>query len=351
MKKILHGLNIRADIVRTETNGTVAKYYLKLRPNETVAHIEGRAVELALGLKAFGRPIVRVISEEGLVVIECLVKPVEVVKFGEFEKYFADGSIFNYGKIPIVLGRTHSGEDLIVDLADMVHMIIGGSTGSGKSVLLHSIICSIIKAQSAKLVLIDTKQVELTQYENVKSLLYPVISTPEDALEVLDNLVIEMDERFERFNDTKVNNIVAFNDQGKEMPYLITLIDEFADLQRTYKKEFQNSVCALIQKSRACGIHIILSTQRPEVSVVTGLIKSNISTRIALKVVSNVDSRVILDKNGAEKLLSKGDAFLCSGKYDMTRFQSAYPTTEEVKKICDENRRKARSRFFDWFGG
>lgn len=345
IKDILSGLKIKADIKKVETNETVTKVYLALHPSAKVSRIENCATEIALGTHAYGKPIIRVIPEEGLVCIELLNNQIKKVDFSEFDPWFQFELIKEYGDLPIILGKTHDGNELVVDLAQMPHLLIAGSTGSGKSVLLHSIICSLIKSDIImRLALIDPKQVELSVYKDTKQLLYPMVNSPEEALDLLNDLIDEMDDRFNIFKEHSANNIHVYNEIKKPLPFIVAIIDEFADLQRSFKKDFQNSVCVLVQKARAAGIHLILATQRPSVDVVTGTIKANFSSRICLKVSSAVDSRVVLDANGAEKLLGKGDAIINSGSLDMVRFQSAFADTKYIEKLCEENKRKN-----EWF--
>ena len=345
MQNILDQLKLKAEVVRMESNGTISKYYLRLRPGAKVSKIENCAMEIALGVQAYGKPLIRVIPEEGLVCIELLHSKVQKVEFNEFNPWFQFELIKEYGDLPIILGKKHDGEELVIDLAQAPHLLVAGSTGSGKSVLLHSIICSLIKSDSdVRLALIDPKQVEFQIYKDVKQLLYPIVSSPDDALEVLKDLIQEMDDRFVLLGKTGTNNIKSYNEKNK-IPYIVAILDEFADLQRSYKKEFQSDVCVLAQKGRAAGIHLILATQRPSVNVIDGTIKANFASRIALKTASAIDSRVILDCNGAERLLGKGDALINSGNLDLVRFQSAYIDMKEIEQLCSRNIRK--KKFWD----
>jgi len=241
---------------------------------------------------------------------------------------------------------------MIVDLATMPHLLVCGSSGSGKSVLLHSIISSIMKSNlGIRLVLIDGKEVEFQVYKDIKQLLYPIAWTAEDALEILREMIDEMDNRYNLLTKAKVNNIKEYNKQGNLLPYIVTIIDEFSDIQRSYKKEFQTTVCSLAQRGRASGIHLIISTQRPSCDVINGVVKTNFTSRIALRTATSVDSRVVLDRNGAERLLGSGDSLLCAGNYDMIRFQSAYIGIPDIEKICRENLRKEKKwweELFKW---
>ncbi|MFA5024094.1 MAG: DNA translocase FtsK [Patescibacteria group bacterium] len=341
LEQILSGLKIKASIERVEETGTVTRYYLRLHPGAKVSKIENCTTEIALGTKSHGRPIIKVIPEQGLICIELLNKKIQQVAFSEFDPWFKFELMKEYGEIPIILGKTHSGEELVVDLAQMPHLLVAGTTGSGKSMLLHSIICSIVKSDNRiRLALIDPKRVELKPYQNIKQLMYPIVSSPSDALDILGDLIYEMDSRFVLFNKAAVNNIIEYNKKEYPIPYIVAIIDEFGDLQRENKKEFQDSVCILAQKARVVGIHLIIATQHPTVGVISGVVKANFSSRIALKTASAIDSRVILDCNGAERLLGKGDALINSGSLEMVRFQGCFLPTEEIDKICSDYLKK-----------
>jgi S-DNA-T family DNA segregation ATPase FtsK/SpoIIIE len=290
----------------------------------------------------YGKPIIKTLLDKGLVEIEVLSNRIETVLFDKV----IDNLETVDCEVPLVLGKSYNGNDLIVDLASMPHLLIAGATGSGKSILLHSILSGLMKFDKGiRLALIDPKKVEFTYYNKIKHLKYPIITDFEDALIVLKDLVSEMENRFSRMEKYSVNNIKSFNEikqnrfvrffRKKEfMPYLVVIIDEFSDLIQTSKKDFQKYISLLAQKARACGIHIIIATQRPSADVVTGLIKANFPARISMRVSSAVDSRVILGRNGAEKLLGRGDAILDSVGHSMLRFQGSYITPREVQEIC-----------------
>lgn len=342
MKPILEQLNINASVVGTEEDGAMTKYYLTLQPGEKVSKIRNYTTEIALCMKSYSEPIVRVITERGLVCLEMLTKPVNTVKFDEV-------AIANDKPIPLILGRSHGGSNLTADLSIMPHLLIAGTTGSGKSVMLHSIISGFLATnQNVKLALIDPKRVEFSYYKDIKQLMYPVITNPETGLEVLSDLVDEMEHRFDIMSAKGVNSIDDYNENtGKNLPYIVLIIDEFSDLMTTSKKEFEPVLCRLAQKSRAAGIHIIIATQRPSAKVITGLIKSNLPARISCKVSSNVDSRVVLDEGGAETLLGRGDALIKSIDHDMVRFQGAFISVEEIKALCELNKRSGWSRLIN----
>ncbi len=258
-----------------------------------------------------------------------------------------------------VLGKGITGEPEFADVARMPHALIAGTTGSGKSVVIHNIIVSLLFRNSPdqlRMFMVDPKLVELTLYNGIPHLLAPVITDPKVVLRALKWCINEMDRRLEVLQEHKVQNISSYHekiynpakkkfDEGnaseeerkelpEPLPYIVIIMDELADLMSTYPKELEASIVRLAQKSRAAGIHLILATQRPEVKVITGLIKANLPTRIALKVNSIVDSRTILDQPGAEKLLGKGDMlFLSNESPKPMRLQSAFVSEDEVGKV------------------
>ena len=337
MQQLLEQLKIKADIVGVENNETISKYYLRLHPGERVKKIESYANEIALGLKAYSIPIIRLITEEGLVSIELLTKPQKTVNFYDIQEKLLASDL----NLPVILGNLHSGDPLIADIAKMPHMLIAGTTGSGKSVMLHSIICSLIIKSNVKLILVDPKNVEFNFYQNIKQLMYPIINYSDDANDILSDLIKEMDYRFKIMAKSSVQNIDEFNSKKykKSMLYIILIIDEFSDFMQTAGKEFQSKLSRLAQKSRACGIHIIIATQRPSADVITGVIKANFPTRVSCKVTSAINSRIILDKKGAENLIGKGDALIDSTSHDMLRFKGAYIKSDEIQEICKVNKR------------
>ena len=344
-------MKIQADVVGSETNGTLTKYYLRLRPGAKVSKIENCATEIALSLRAYSKPIIKVITEKGLVVVELLTKPAGIVLAKETMSLLAA----HEADLPLNLGRSHDGQSLIADLSIMPHLLVAGATGSGKSVMLHSILTGLIESgRNVEFALIDPKKVELSYYKDIDRLRYDIVTDPDNALLMLDDLVDEMESRFRKLAKAAVNNINDFNDRQrprKRMPWIVLVIDEFSDLMHTAKKAFQTKLCLLAQKSRSCGIHIILATQRPSVDVVTGLIKANFPARISCRVSSLPDSRVILGCSGAEKLLGKGDSLISSVGFDMVRFQGAYISTDSIQAICERHKRSAWSRFFSKLGG
>ena len=243
------------------------------------------------------------------------------------------------------LGADVAGAPLLFDIAKMPHLLVAGATGMGKSVCINCIIMSILfkaRPDQVKLILVDPKKVEFSLYKGIPHLMAPIIVTPKDAAGALQAAVLEMEDRFTKIQDVGVSNIEGYNKAADKdpdlphMPHIVIIIDELADLMLTARDEVEDSICRLAQKARAAGMHIIVGTQRPSVDVVTGLIKSNIPSRVACTVASQVDSRTILDIAGAEKLLGKGDMlFAPVGAMKPTRVQGAFVSDAEVEKICE----------------
>ncbi len=249
--------------------------------------------------------------------------------------------------LSVWLGKDISGASVWADLARMPHILIAGTTGSGKSGCINTILTSILlrsNPDEARLILIDPKRIELNHYESIPHLLTPVVSSPKEASAVLLNVVTEMERRYERLAQVRARNLNeanrAFRKRGEgELPYLLVVIDELADLMMVSPQEVEDSIIRLAQKSRAVGIHLVLATQRPSVDVITGMIKANVPSRIAFAVSSQTDSRVILDSNGAESLLGQGDMlFKPLGTSRVQRVQGAFVTEEEIALIVEQAR-------------
>ena len=251
----------------------------------------------------------------------------------------------NKSKLSVALGKDVAGKVIVADIAKMPHVLIAGSTGSGKSVCINTIITSIIynaKPSEVKLVMIDPKVVELSVYNGIPHLLIPVVTDPRKAAGALAWAVQEMDNRYNLFAEKGVrdlkgyNNAVEKEEGAGKLPQIVIIVDELADLMMVAKGDVEDAICRLAQKARAAGMHLVIATQRPSVDVITGLIKANVPSRIAFAVSSQVDSRTILDMVGAEKLLGKGDMlFAPAGSSKPTRIQGAFVSDEEVEKIVD----------------
>ncbi len=251
------------------------------------------------------------------------------------------------GELPICLGADILGRPVFADLAKMPHLLVGGTTGSGKSVGLNTFILSLMAAKKPnelKFIMVDPKRIEFSVYNNQKYMGYPVITESAEAVSAIGALVDEMERRYGLLEKSFTKNIKDYNEQTDEklLPYVVCVIDEFADLMATDKK-VEKDIQRLAQKARACGIHLILATQRPSVDVVTGVLKANFPTRLAYKVASQADSRTILDCGGAEKLIGRGDALFLAGDGKLQRIHGAYLPDSEIKKIVDEYRGEVRA--------
>lgn len=323
-----------------------------------ISRIESLQDDLAMALKAKGIRIIAPIPGKGSVGIEIPNHNPSLVTFSSVinSKKFYDNSM----ALPIALGKNISGEVVISDLAKMPHLLIAGTTGSGKSVGVNTIINSLIYKKSPselKFAIVDPKKVELPQYSALKNhflaispdIKTPIVTDPSEAIILLKSAVVEMEQRYDILASAGQRNIADYNEkvrQGKykdstdmvhrELPYIVVIVDEFADLILTAGKDVEEPIVRLAQMARAVGIHMIIATQRPSVDVITGIIKANFPSRIAFQVSSKVDSRTILDTSGAETLLGNGDMlFLPSGKPKPERVQNAYISTDEVENICD----------------
>ncbi len=257
--------------------------------------------------------------------------------------------------LPLALGVDIGGRPVVTDLQKMPHLLIAGTTGSGKSVAINGMICSLLMTRSPKdlrLILVDPKMLELSMYEDISHLLVPVVTDPRKAAKALAWAVFEMERRYRLMSEAKVRNIAAFNksvrndDEAPErLPYIVIVIDELADLMMVAGKEVEQSICRLAQKARAAGIHLILATQRPSVDVITGLIKANLPSRISFQVSSRVDSRTILDQMGAEQLLGQGDSLFLSGGRDLRRVHGAFVADAEVLRLVEHLRAQGEPEY------
>ena len=285
--------------------------------------------------------------------IEIPNKIIEPVNFKEIinSKEFLNKDI----RIPITLGKSISGFPIIGDLASMPHLLIAGTTGSGKSVCINTLILSILykhKPDNCKLILIDPKMLELSVYQGIPHLLSPVITEPKKAKSALKWTVNEMENRYREMAEEGVRNISSYNDkaqkEGKKiMPYIVVVVDEMADLMLSSGKEIESYIQRLAQMARAAGVHIIMATQRPSVDVITGTIKANFPTRISFQVTSKIDSRTILGEQGAELLLGKGDMLFMSSASRTIRIHGPYVSDREIEKISTFLRTQGSPDYID----
>ena len=254
-------------------------------------------------------------------------------------------------KLPIALGKNISGLPIIGDLATMPHLLIAGTTGSGKSVCINTIILSLLyrhKPSMCKFILIDPKMLELSTYEGIPHLLCPVITEAKKAASVLGWVVKEMESRYRLMTKKGVKNIDGYNSKHSlAMPYIVVIVDEMSDLMLVAGKEIENYIQKLSQMARAAGIHIIMATQRPSVDVITGTIKANFPTRISFQVTSKIDSRTILGEQGAEQLLGKGDMLYMSSANRIVRIHAPFVSENEIEKVNNHLRNQAEPDYID----
>ena len=343
LQKTLYSFGVSAKVENVSVGPAITRYELKPAEGVRVNKIANLADDIALNLAAETIRIEAPIPGKQAVGIEVPNKEKqavhlrEVVESDEFED--------SESKLTIALGKDVAGNIQLADIAKMPHVLIAGSTGSGKSVCINTIITSIIykaKPSEVKLVMVDPKVVELSVYNGIPHLLIPVVTDPKKAAGALAWAVQEMDNRYNLFagkgvRDLKGYNKAIENDEGLgKLPQIVIIVDELADLMMVAAKDVEESICRLAQKARAAGMHLVIATQRPSVDVITGLIKANVPSRIAFAVSSQVDSRTILDTVGAEKLLGKGDMlFFPAGAPKPSRVQGAFVSDSEVEKIVD----------------
>ena len=341
LQKTLYSFGVSAKVENVSVGPAITRYELKPAEGVRVSKIANLADDIALNLAAETIRIEAPIPGKQAVGIEVPNKEKEVVHFREIieSKEFKE----NKSKLTVGLGKDVAGNVQLADIAKMPHVLIAGSTGSGKSVCINTIITSIIynaKPSEVKFVMVDPKVVELSVYNGIPHLLIPVVTDPKKAAGALAWAVQEMDDRYNKFAEKGVRDLKGYNkaiekenELGK-LPQIVIIIDELADLMMVAKNDVEDAICRLAQKARAAGMHLVIATQRPSVDVITGLIKANVPSRIAFAVSSQVDSRTILDCVGAEKLLGKGDMlFFPSGAPKPSRVQGAFVSDDEVEKI------------------
>ncbi|MBR0032199.1 MAG: DNA translocase FtsK [Treponema sp.] len=344
LMKTLAEFKIEAEVTGICKGPVVTMFEILPAPGVKLSKIVALQDNIALTLAASSVRIVAPIPGKHAVGIEVPNKNRAIVSFREIID--EDFAAFTKMGIPVVLGKDISGEPQIIDIAKTPHLLIAGSTGAGKSVCVNSILLSILFKRSpaqVKLILVDPKIVELSLYNDIPHLLTPVITEPKRALQALQYCLCEMERRYALLSGMSVRDIISYNYKiqaehiaAEKLPYIVVIIDEFADLMMTTGKELETSIARLAAKSRAVGIHLVLATQRPSIDVITGLIKANLPSRIAFMVASKMDSRIIIDQGGAEKLLGKGD-MLYSGSTSPypVRIQGTLVSDEEVENVVD----------------
>ena len=343
LQKTLYSFGVQAKVENVSVGPAITRYELKPAEGVRVSKIANLADDIALNLAAETIRIEAPIPGKQAVGIEVPNSEKETVHFRDVVE--SDDFQDNKSKLSVALGKDVAGNMAIADIAKMPHALIAGATGSGKSVCINTIIASIIykaKPSEVKLVMIDPKVVELSVYNGIPHLLIPVVTDPKKAAGALAWAVQEMDNRYNVFAQKGVRDLKGYNalvekEEGTgQLPQIVIIIDELADLMMVAAKDVEDSICRLAQKARAAGMHLIIATQRPSVDVITGIIKANIPSRMAFAVSSQVDSRTILDQVGAEKLLGKGDMlFYPAGAPKPVRIQGAFIDDSEVEKIVD----------------
>lgn len=342
LRATLEEFNIKAEVTGIRKGPVITMFEILPAPGVKLSRIVNLQDNIALRLAASSIRMLAPIPGKHAVGIEVPNKNRNIVSFREMIE--SEATAGKKHEIPVVLGKDISGEAQVIDLSQMPHLLIAGATGAGKSVCVNSFILSILYRRSpeeVKMILIDPKIVELKLYNDIPHLLTPVITEPKRAFQALQYCIYEMERRYSMLDAMGVRDIKSYNRRVRErdvmqekLPYLVVFIDEFADLMATTGKELESTLARLAAMSRAVGIHLVLATQRPSIDVITGLIKANIPSRIAFMVASKMDSRIIIDAVGAEKLLGRGDMLLSSAQESFPiRIQGAFVSEEEVERV------------------
>jgi S-DNA-T family DNA segregation ATPase FtsK/SpoIIIE len=367
LEKLLSEFHINARVAAADTGPVVTMFELELAAGVKVSQITNLANDVARALGVGAVRVVAPLPGKHTIGIEVPNSEKEKVRIKSMMEL--GGAKAAKMEIPLFLGKDSSGEALVSDLSKMPHLLIAGTTGSGKSVCINSIIVSVAmtkRPDEVKMILVDPKMVEMTAYSTIPHLMCPIVTETQTAVQILEWATVKMDERYALLAEARVKNITEFNALGKEeiiarfnpstpdeeakipkrLPYIVVVIDELADLMMTAPKEIEAYIVRLAQKSRAVGIHIVLATQRPQATVVTGLIKSNMPCRIGFRVAARMDSRIILDQNGAETLLGEGDMlFLKPGTSDLIRAQGTFLDEMEIRRIIKHLKDVAEPQF------
>jgi S-DNA-T family DNA segregation ATPase FtsK/SpoIIIE len=340
LRRKLQDFEVEGRIVQVNPGPVITAYEFEPAPGVKVSQVVNLADDLALSMKAASVRIVGPIPGRGTVAVE--VPNAEAATVYLREVLVSPEFVESKGRLPLALGKDVTGQPVVGDLAAMPHLLIAGATGSGKSVGLNTMICSILYKSTpadVRFLMIDPKRLELGVYEGIPHLLAPVVTDAKEASARLRWIVGKMDERYKLLQQKQVRNIDGYNRVvavEEKLPFWVVVVDELADLMMVSAGEVQTSLVRLAQIARAVGIHLIVATQRPSVDVVTGLIKANFPTRIAYQVASKVDSRTVLDGNGAEQLLGRGDMiFVPPGAARQMRVHGCWVTDDEVKAICE----------------
>ena len=337
LEETLEDFAISAKVTDIERGPVITRYELEPAPGVKLNRIVTLSDDIALAMKAQSVRIIAPIPGKGRVGVEVPNTQSSFVYLKEVlaSKVFQEAD----SKLTLGLGKDITGQPIIADLDEMPHLLIAGTTGSGKTVCVNSLILTLlfrVTPNELKFLMIDPKMVELMPFNDLPHLLCPVVTDAKKASAALNWVVNEMEERYRLLAKVGARNIEAYNEKQENIPYIIVIIDEFADLMNVARDQIENAVTRLAQLSRAVGIHLILATQRPSVDVITGVIKANLPARVSFKVASKVDSRTVLDMNGADKLLGKGDMlFLRPGESKLVRIQGTLVDDEEIRRVVD----------------
>ena len=346
LERVLKEFGFNAQVVEIHIGPAVTQYELTVSAGTKLNKIVGLNKELALALAAKDVRIEAPIPGKSTIGVEIPNQNIAPVKIREVLDSIPNSQ--KNANVLVALGKDIMGRVQTADISKMPHLLVAGSTGSGKSVCINSIIGSILmqyRPDEVKLMLVDPKKVELSNYNGIPHLMCPVVTDPRKASVALQKMVSEMERRYNEFEDKRVKNIIGFNElvdkanqknpgSMQKMPYIVIIIDELADLMMVAAKDVQDSIMRITQMARAAGMHLIVATQRPSTDVITGIVKANIPSRIAFAVASQIDSRTILDHPGAEKLLGKGDMlYLPMGENDPMRIQGCFISDQEISKL------------------
>ena len=356
LQTVFHDFGIEAKVVAINIGPAVTQYELDIKAGTKLSRIVSLDKEIALALAAKSVHIQAPIPGKKTVGVEIPNKSVTMVSVREILESVPKG--MEDSKLLVTLGKDIMGKPIFCEINKTPHLLVAGSTGSGKSVCINSMLISILmrtKPDEVKLVLVDPKKVELSMYNGVPHLLTPVVTDPKKANIVLKKIVAEMEHRYDLFEQSGTKNIAGYNTyldkkntngDIKKLPYIVVIIDELADLMLVAAKEVEESIMRITQMARAAGIHLIVATQRPSTDVITGVVKANIPSRISFAVSSSIDSRTILDMTGAEKLLGKGDMlFLPQGENVPIRVQGTFISDEEIKAVVDYTISQQKARY------
>ncbi len=360
LEQVFHDFNIEAHVVAANVGPSVTQFEMEVKAGTKVSKILSINREIALALGAKDVRIQAPIPGKKTIGVEIPNKTISMVTVREIMEKIPKEK--EKSKLLVTLGKSIMGSPVFCEINKTPHLLVAGSTGSGKSVCINSIIISILmrtKPDEVKLVLVDPKKVELSMYNGVPHLLAPVVTDPKKANIALKKIVVEMENRYDVFSNNGVKNIEGYNnmidrkneslpdgEKLKRMPFIVVIIDELADLMLVAAKEVEDSIMRITQMARAAGIHLIVATQRPSTDVITGVVKANIPSRISFAVSSQIDSRTILDMSGAEKLLGKGDMlFLPMGENTPQRVQGTFISEEEINAVVNHTISQQKARY------